>query len=223
MAALWISSSTPQQGHRLVLPTADSASSALGLVRQALAEAPPGGAVWLDTRDWALTLADLVPIQQRLQEAGLVLEGVSGEDTGTLVAAAALALQTRLTDAPATAPGPELASEPLRVHRGTLRAGEHLQVAGSLLVLGDVNPGARVSAAGHVLVWGRLRGLAHAGCQGDGDSRIIALQLHPLQLRIATAVARGPEERPPVGLAEQAVLQGNQIRIEPAPPQWPLD
>jgi septum site-determining protein MinC len=109
------------------------------------------------------------------------------------------------------------------VHQGTVRSGDHLEAEGSLLVLGDVNPGARISAVGHVLVWGRLRGMAHAGCQGDRRARIVALQLRPLQLRIADAVARGPEELPPAGLAEQAVLLDGEIQLEAAPPAWPLN
>jgi septum site-determining protein MinC len=108
------------------------------------------------------------------------------------------------------------------VHRGTLRSGDHLQAEGSVLLLGDLNPGARISAGGHVLVWGRLRGMAHAGRRGDTSARIVALQLRPLQLRIAGAVARGPEERPPEGLAEEARLEDGEIRIEPAHPVWPL-
>ena len=36
---------------------------------------------------------------------------------------------------------------------------------------------------------GRLRGVAHAGCHGDQQARITALQLRPVQLRIAAAVA----------------------------------
>ena len=88
---------------------------------------------------------------------------------------------------------------------------------GDVLVLGDVNPGATVSAAGHVLVWGRLRGIAHAGRDGDQKARIVALQLRPLQLRIADQVARGPEDLPQLGLAEQARLEGSEIVIEPAP------
>ncbi|MBU6354705.1 MAG: septum site-determining protein MinC, partial [Cyanobacteria bacterium REEB498] len=109
----------------------------------------------------------------------------------------------------------------LTIHRGTLRAGDHLQVEGSVLVLGDVNPGARVTAGGDVRVWGRLRGVAHAGCQGNGDARIVALQLRPLQLRIAAAVARGPEDLPPVGFCEEALLDNGAIAIRPADPQWP--
>jgi septum site-determining protein MinC len=108
----------------------------------------------------------------------------------------------------------------LLVHRGTLRSGDHLQAEGSVLLLGDVNPGARISAAGHVLVWGRLRGVAHAGVTGDRQARIVALQLRPLQLRIADAVARGPEDLPPPGLAEEARLVDGEIRIDPAPPDF---
>ena len=63
--------------------------------------------------------------------------------------------------------------------------------------------------------------MAHAGCRGDRGARIVALQLRPLQLRIADAVARGPEEAPAPGLAEQARLVGGEIRIEPAEPIWP--
>jgi septum site-determining protein MinC len=96
-------------------------------------------------------------------------------------------------------------------------------VEGSLLVLGDVNPGARVSAAGDVRIWGRLRGVAHAGRGGNTEARIVALQLRPLQLRIAGAVARGPDDQPPAGFCEQAVLQGGAIAIEPAEPQWPTE
>jgi septum site-determining protein MinC len=120
---------------------------------------------------------------------------------------------------------PESPAKPdsdLQVHRGTLRSGDHLETSGSVLLLGDVNPGARISAAGHVLVWGRLRGVAHAGCQGDNFARIVALQLRPLQLRIAGAVARGPEGAPPAGFAEEARIVAGAIQIDPAQPVWPL-
>ena len=110
----------------------------------------------------------------------------------------------------------------LTLHRGTVRSGDHIEAAGSLLVLGDVNPGARLSAGWHVLVWGRLRGVAHAGCHGDQGARIVAMGLQPLQLRIADAIARGPQEAPPPGLAEQASLSAGAIRIDPASPSWPL-
>ncbi|QVL54599.1 MAG: hypothetical protein KFB97_13585 [Cyanobium sp. M30B3] len=158
---------------------------------------------------------------------GVNLAGLCATDPLTRAAAAALGLPTSAplpgdaAGAPSGPPAPP--SRELTVHQGTLRAGDHLEVAGSLLVLGDVNPGARVSAGGDVRVWGRLRGAAHAGSQGDRTARIVALQLRPLQLRIADAVARGPEDLPPPGLAEQASLENGTIRLTPADPLLPVN
>jgi septum site-determining protein MinC len=86
-------------------------------------------------------------------------------------------------------------------HRGTLRGGQALHNLGNLVVIGDVNPGAELVASGDIVVFGALRGVAHAGAQGDRSARVIALELAPTQLRIATLIAtsdsgtraRGPE------------------------------
>jgi septum site-determining protein MinC len=74
-------------------------------------------------------------------------------------------------------------------HRGTLRGGQSLQQLGSLIVVGDVNPGAELVATGDIVVFGALRGTAHAGAQGDATARVFALELAPTQLRIATLIA----------------------------------
>ena len=186
---------------------------------------PAAGPLTLACGDWSLGVSELRALQQSLAEAGLVLQRLVSSAPGTRVAAAALGLAW---DARAADPDPALSPDDgdrppaLRIHQGTLRSGDHLHSEGSLLVLGDVNPGARIEASGHVLVWGTLRGVAHAGCGGDSSARITALQLRPLQLRIAGAVARGPDELPVAGFAEQARLVDGQITIEPAAPQWPL-
>ncbi|MCP9808773.1 septum site-determining protein MinC [Cyanobium sp. HWJ4-Hawea] len=171
--------------------------------------------------DWPLTVRELRALVDGLNNHQRRLSGLSSSNPLTLVAAASLGLNAwpaAITQEPV-----EGAEKQLTLHQGTLRAGDHLQVGGSLLLLGDVNPGARVSAGGDVRVWGRLRGVAHAGCQGDQKARIVALQLRPLQLRIADAVARGPDGLPPDGLAEEARLVDGVIRIDPAPPSWPLE
>jgi septum site-determining protein MinC len=180
--------------------------------------------VVLHAHDWLLTVVDLRALEGQLNTRGLTLSGVEGGQAATLVAASALGLTT-LLQRPDSHPWADTGDVPadLFIHRGTLRSGDHLEVSGSALLLGDVNPGGRVSAAGHVLVWGRLRGVAHAGCQGDRSARIVALQLRPLQLRIADVVARGPEEPPPDGCCEQARLIDGVIRIDPAEPIWPLE
>jgi septum site-determining protein MinC len=223
--------------HLLRLPPQAGAASALEEVRFGLGSTALRGSLQLDCGDWALDCRELRQLSEMLGGRGLALRSVTATCPTTLVAASALGLQNLWAEQPLagtaeTWPTPErlagaavpgLAREPLLIHQGTLRSGDHLQAEGTVLVLGDVNPGARVSAGGHVLVWGRLRGVAHAGRRGDRGARIVALQLRPLQLRIADLVARGPEDPPPAGLAEEALLEGDEIRIEPARATWPLD
>ncbi|MEB3176397.1 MAG: septum site-determining protein MinC [Synechococcus sp.] len=210
--------------HRLELGEFNPSADPAELVRHALGADPPQGPLLLHAGHWSLGHSSLQRISQQLRLAHLQLEQLCSHCPTTVVAATALGWPCQLVEAEGSA-APEaepMGPRPLQVHRGTLRAGEHLEVNGAVLVLGDVNPGARVSASGDVLVWGRLRGLAHAGCQGAKRARIVALQLQPVQLRIADAVARGPEEPPITGVSEQAQLIGDQIEISPAQLGLPL-
>ena len=76
--------------------------------------------------------------------------------------------------------------------RRTIRSGQLCQYAGTIVVIGDVNPGAQVVAEGDVIVWGKLRGVVHAGAAGDDHSMVGALVLAPTQLRIGHLIARAP-------------------------------
>ena len=77
----------------------------------------------------------------------------------------------------------------------TVRAGQVLDHSGSIVVVGDVNPGAEIRAGGSVIVWGRLRGLVEAGRTGDPLKAVVcALELAPTQRRIGRALARAPED-----------------------------
>lgn len=97
-------------------------------------------------------------------------------------------------------------------HRGTLRGGQALQQFGSIVVVGDVNPGAELVATGDIVVFGALRGTAHAGAQGDTTARVYALELQPTQLRIATCIAAGDEARRE-RVPEVAFVDGDRIAI----------
>ena len=66
----------------------------------------------------------------------------------------------------------------------TFRSGESVNHPGDVVVLSDVNPGAEILAGGDIVVFGKLRGLAHAGVGGDTKAAIIALELDAQQLRI---------------------------------------
>ena len=188
--------------------------------RDALADRLNGlaeGPVDLDCGAWRLTCTDLKDLQQMLEAAGRRMRRLQAQEIETVVSAAALGLDAVLRWADADeGQASSITPGPLLVHRGTLRSGDRLQSDHDLLVFGDVNPGAHISASGDVMVWGRLRGTAHAGKDGATDARIVSLHLRPLQLRIAGVVARGPDDQPVAGFAEQARLADGEIVIEPA-------
>ena len=224
--ALLVADQSGRGSHRLVLP-AYCQTPLPALVQQAidscalLGDGPIEGQVLLEAGAWRLGLSQLGELQRTLAGRGLELVMICSRQPHTHVAAAGLGILSQWPNSAAPA-SPAKPDSDLQVHQGTLRSGDHLETSASVLLLGDVNPGARISAAGHVLVWGRLRGMAHAGCQGDNSARIVALQLRPLQLRIAGAVARGPEGAPPAGFAEEARIVAGAIQIDPAQPIWPL-
>ena len=87
-------------------------------------------------------------------------------------------------------------NEETRFIRHTLRSGQiERALEGNMVILGDVNPGAEVVAAGDIIVLGTLRGVAHAGALGNTSSVIFALNLLPTQLRIGRFITRAPAEQ----------------------------
>lgn len=79
--------------------------------------------------------------------------------------------------------------------RQTLRSGQCVSHKGHLVIIGDINPGAEVMADGDITVWGSLRGIAHAGIGGNTTAEIRAINLQPIQIRIADAIARSPDRK----------------------------
>lgn len=115
---------------------------------------------------------------------------------------------------PNDVPQEAAAPEPLVIKR-TLRSGQTIKHAGDVVVLGDVNPGAEIIAEGDVVVWGKLRGLVHAGASGNVNATVGALTLVPTQLRIGTLIARAPEEqRHRNAPAEIARVKNGRIVVE---------
>ncbi len=182
------------------------------------------GPVIVNCLDWFLNCKDFQKIKSLLAKNGLHIKIIQSSVPTTIVSASSLGHQTLLTlktnnkqplmHENKTNQQNEIPE--ILFYKGTLRSGEHLEAEGDLLLLGDVNPGAKIAAGGDVLVWGRLRGIAHAGKDGNVKSKIVALQLRPLQLRIGNKVARGPEEVPEPGLAEEAIVESDRIVIKPA-------
>ncbi len=79
--------------------------------------------------------------------------------------------------------------------RRTLRSGHKVKHPGHIVVLGDVNPGAELIAGGNIIVWGKLRGVVHAGAMGDTEAVVCSLDLSPTQLRIADKISISPPKK----------------------------
>ena len=72
----------------------------------------------------------------------------------------------------------------------TLRSGQTVNYDGNILIIGDAHPGSEIMAGGDITVWGILGGIAHAGSNGNVTSKVRALKLNAIQLRIAGLYAR---------------------------------
>lgn len=97
----------------------------------------------------------------------------------------------------------------------TVRSGQRIECEGDVVVVGDVNPGGEIIAGGSIAVFGRLRGLAHAGCRGREDVCVAALNMCPKQLRVSGRIVTFPEERERVDGAEVAELKDGKVVIRP--------
>lgn len=173
--------------------------------------------VHLLAQDRLLDGVKLQEIADALSEVQLQLKRVYTSRRQTAVAAAAAgysveqqpptySLQQK-PDEPA-----QLLAEPLYLQL-TVRSGVEIRHPGTIVILGDLNPGGAVIASGDIFIWGRLRGIAHAGVDGNRTCRIMALQMEPTQLRIADAVARAPETTPLQFYPEVAYVAPEGIRI----------
>jgi septum site-determining protein MinC len=177
----------------------------------------PRTTVHLLARNRLLDARQLQAVADVLAEADLALKRIYTSRRQTAVAAVTAGYSVD-QHAPVThlnqtaAESGRALEEPLYV-QSTIRAGVEIRHNGTVIVLGDVNPGGSIIAEGDILIWGRLRGLAHAGYGGNSNCRIMALRMDPTQLRIADKVARPPETPPEEYLPELAYVGSDGIRI----------
>jgi len=152
-----------------------------------------GARVALDVGNHILHAAEMGSLRDKLADKGVSLWAILSNSPTTEQTAQMLGLATRLA-----APRPErvirkldtnFASDNTTFVQQTLRSGFKISAAGHVIVVGDVNPGAEIVAEGSVVIWGRLRGSVHAGSEGNGQAVVCALEMKPMQLRIANVVA----------------------------------
>jgi septum site-determining protein MinC len=159
-----------------------------------------GATLVIDLAGLELGAAELGRLRDALSDRLINLRAVLSTNDATLAAAVDLGLETSLE--PTTASeiidpplDTQVAGEAAAFVRRTLRSGHRIQHPGHVIILGDVNPGAEIIAGGNVIVWGRLRGVVHAGAAGDEGAVVCALDLAPAQLRIAGQIALSPERK----------------------------
>lgn len=156
-----------------------------------------GARLALDVGSQTLKSAELSSLRDKLSEHGIRLWAIISLSPVTENTAQILGLATRISKPrPPEPPAPRKSEGDgaLWVNK-TVRSGTRIEHAGHIVILGDVNPGAEIIAEGSVIVWGRLRGVVHAGSKGDLSAVVCALDLSPTQLRIAGQIAVAPERR----------------------------
>jgi len=183
-----------------------------------------GARIALQVGDRPLDRKDIRKLRDKLAEHDIQLAALLGQSPDTIRSARREELETEL--APGAVADDELDDGSLPpidsneygnagvLVKTTLRSGRVIRHVGHVVVIGDVNPGAQIIAGGDVLVWGRLRGTVHAGANGDEDALVCALDMRPMQLRIANhvAIASDSGERRPH--PEVASIRGGQIVAE---------
>lgn len=111
----------------------------------------------------------------------------------------------------------ELSNRTGQFYKGTLRSGTVVEFETSVVIMGDVNNGAKVVSKGNIIILGALKGTACAGVTGNTNAFVVALDMCPLQIRIADSIARSPDHPEKVTVKEPkiAFLEEGNIYIEP--------
>ena len=175
----------------------------------------------IQTQDRLLDTRQLNELENILENVGLTIEIVITRRRQTAVAAASAGYSVQ-QESPLVQKSQSLEnsldqdlSEPLYL-KNTIRSGAEIYHPSSVIVMGDVNPGATIIAHGDVLVCGSLKGIAHAGATGNKESIIMALKMQPTQIRIADLVARPPSQQPDEYTSEIAYISSEGIKIHVA-------
>ncbi len=157
-----------------------------------------GARLALDVGGQALKSAELTTLRDELSGQGISLWAVLSTSPITENTAQLLGMATRLTKPRIRESQPARpAADPdsaLWLHK-PIRSGPRIEPPSHVVILGDVNPGAEIIAGGSVIVWGRLRGVVHAGANGNAEAVVCALDLPPTQLRVAGEIAVPPQRR----------------------------
>lgn len=157
-----------------------------------------GAKVALDVSNIQLKSREVGKLRDKLSDLGISLWALLSTDQQTVNSAQLMGLATALSKPSKPQPKAEEFTprddQAMWVNK-TVRSGSRIEFSGNIVIVGDVNSGAEVIAEGSVVIWGKLRGVVHAGAKGNANAFICALDLAPTQLRIAEEVAVPPAKK----------------------------
>ncbi len=163
-----------------------------------------GNKVILEVKTPDLGVDELKKVLAILKNHGISTEKIISDEGKVQKAAYALGLEVEKSHGAKT--------DIALVRRGPIRSGQRIFYEGTIVIIGDVNPGAEIIAGGDVIVLGHLKGIASAGTPDDPSRRIYALRMEPSIIKIGPYVARPPEEtregpsRPEVAFVQDGII-----------------
>lgn len=147
-----------------------------------------GAKIAIEIGERSLRVAELARLRDALFDRGVKLFAILSNSQVTNVNAETLGFETRksvLKESPLAFKDAILEGEPGLFLRKTIRSGTSIKYEGHVFVDGDVNPGGEIISTGSIIIWGKLRGSVHAGAEGSESEVICAMELDPINLRIA--------------------------------------
>ncbi len=176
-----------------------------------------GGQAVVDVAQRELRAQAIGELADLLARYGLTLHGLLSSNDATIVASVRTGLLPglRIVERPPADEQPTDELAPEAVIERTIRSGQRVESHGDVVIVGDVHSGAEIVAGRHVIVWGKLHGVVHAGAWGDETAMVCALDLAPTQLRIAGRIARSPDDRRRKTVPEMARIRDGRIEAVP--------
>ena len=174
-----------------------------------------GAKVAVDVGERILHAAEISKLRNQLSDRNVSLFALLSKSAATEAVAETFGLSTQKSVLKVNSkdiPKALYDGETALLIKKTLRSGTSVKFAGSVIVDGDVNPGAEIKASGSIYVWGKLRGNAHAGIEGAADEVIAALEFNSYNLSIANIYY--PESRLRIKIKkkpEKAILDRGEI------------
>ncbi|PKN99551.1 MAG: septum site-determining protein MinC [Chloroflexi bacterium HGW-Chloroflexi-4] len=181
-----------------------------------------GARVCLDVYETPLRVKQITQLRDQLLDLDVTLWAILSTAETTLNNARALGLETSLPVKKDSKEGKENKDSNDRVENAaekavlvnkTLRAGYKVESLDHVIIFGDVNPGAEIVSAGNIIVWGKLKGSAIAGAEGNKKAVICAMELRPTQLRIGDRVFP-PQQKKGKTFPEVAYIENDDCKIE---------